>query len=67
MRKIGLKSAYVSSTRRTLFTATISGTVTIPKRVGDGDASGDFDLVKLGSANNYPQVKLVTIGLDLKF
>ena len=33
----------------------------------DGDASGDFDLVKLGSANNYPQVKLVTIGLDLKF
>ena len=32
-----------------------------------GDSSGDFDVVKLGSANNYPQVKIVTVGLELKF
>ena len=50
-----------------LFTATNFWDGYDPEVGYDGDASGDFDLVKLGSANNYPQVKLVTIGLDLKF
>ena len=65
MRKIGLKSAYVYVNAQNLFTATNFWDGYDPE-VGY-DASGDFDLVKLGSANNYPQVKLVTIGLDLKF
>lgn len=67
MRKIGLKSAYVYVNAQNLFTATNFWDGYDPEVGYDGDASGDFDLVKLGSANNYPQVKLVTIGLDLKF
>ena len=67
MRKIGLKSAYVYVNAQNLFTAPNFWDGYDPEVGYDGDASGDFDLVKLGSANNYPQVKLVTIGLDLKF
>lgn len=67
MRKIGLKSAYVYVNAQNLFTATNFWDGYDPEVGYDGDASGDFDLVKLGSANNYPQVKLITIGLDLKF
>ena len=67
MRKIGLKAAYVYGNAQNLFTATNFWDGYDPEVGYDGDASGDFDLVKLGSANNYPQVKLVTIGLDLKF
>ena len=62
MRKIGLKSAYVYVNAQNLFTATNFWDGYDPEVGYDGDASGDFDLVKLGSANNYPQVKLVTIG-----
>ena len=67
MKKIGLQSAYVYVNAQNLFTFTNFWDGYDPEVGYDGDASGDFDLVKLGSANNYPQVKLVTIGLDLKF
>ena len=36
--------------------------------IGYGGGSGDkFDTAKLGNANSYPQIKTVTVGLDVKF
>lgn len=67
MRRIGLNSAYIYVNAQNLFTATNFWSGYDPEVGYGGDSSGDFDVVKLGSANNYPQVKIVTIGLDLKF
>ena len=67
MHRIGLKSAYVYVNAQNLFTATNFWDGYDPEVGYGGDASGDFDVVKLGAANNYPQVKIVTVGLELKF
>lgn len=68
VRKIGLKSAFVYVSAENLFTATNFWQGYDPEVAYGG--SGDFDSVAIGgssSANNYPQVKIYTIGLDLKF
>ena len=67
MHRIGLNSAYLYVNAQNLFTVTNFWDGYDPEVGYGGDSSGDFDVVKLGSANNYPQVKIVTVGLELKF
>lgn len=70
VRKIGLKSAYVYVSAQNLFTATNFWQGYDPELAYGAGSSGNFDAVALGgasAANNYPQVKIYTIGLDLKF
>ena len=67
MHRIGLNSAYLYANAQNLFTVTNFWDGYDPEVGYGGDSSGDFDVVKLGSANNYPQVKIVTVGLELKF
>ena len=68
--KIGLKSAFVYVNAQNLFTVTNFWQGYDPEVAYGADGTGDYDAVKMGgasSANNYPQVKIYTIGLDLKF
>ena len=32
-----------------------------------GDSGSKFDTANLGNANSYPQIRTVTVGLDIKF
>lgn len=70
VNKIGLKSALVYVNAQNLFTFTNFWQGYDPEVAYGADGTGDYDAVKMGgasSANNYPQVKIYTIGLDLKF
>lgn len=70
VNKIGLKSAFVYVNAQNLFTVTDFWQGYDPEVAYGADGTGDYDAVKMGgasSANNYPQVKIYTIGLDLKF
>lgn len=70
LRKIGLKSAFIYVNAQNLFTVTNFWQGYDPEVAYGGDASGNFDAVAMGgasAANNYPQVKIYTVGLDLKF
>ena len=70
VNKIGLKSALVYVNAQNLFTVTNFWQGYDPEVAYGADGTGDYDAVKMGgasSANNYPQVKIYTIGLDLKF
>ena len=67
LKKLRMKSAMVFVNAQNLFTVTNFWDGYDPEVGYGGDSSGDFDVVKLGSANNYPQVKIVTVGLELKF
>ncbi|WP_418983732.1 SusC/RagA family TonB-linked outer membrane protein [Alistipes sp.] len=69
-RKIGLGSAFIYVNAQNLFTATNFWQGYDPEVAYGGDTSKEFDAVALGgasAANNYPQVKIYTVGLDLKF
>lgn len=67
LHKIGLKSAMVYVNAQNLFTFTNFWDGYDPEVGYGGSGSGNYDTVSLGTAANYPQVKIVTIGLDLKF
>ncbi|WP_295938309.1 TonB-dependent receptor [uncultured Alistipes sp.] len=67
MRKIGLNSAYIYVNAQNLFTATNFWDGYDPEVGFGGDSGSKYDSATLGSANNYPQVKIVTVGLELKF
>lgn len=70
MSKIGISSAFIYFNAQNLFTATNFWQGYDPEVAYGADASGNFDAVALGgasAANNYPQVKIYTVGLDLKF
>jgi TonB-linked SusC/RagA family outer membrane protein len=64
--KLGIRSVYVYANAQNLFTATNFWDGFDPE-IGYGGSSNNFDSVALGAANNYPQVKVITVGLDLKF
>lgn len=69
-RKIGLGSAFVYVNAQNLFTVSNFWQGYDPEVAYGGDTSKEFDAVALGgasAANNYPQVKIYTVGLDLKF
>ncbi len=67
---LGIKSAFVYLNGQNLFTLTNFWDGYDPE-VGYGGSSGsEFDTVSLGgssSANNYSQVKMFMVGIDLKF
>ncbi len=70
LKSVGIKSAFVYFNAQNLFTISNFWNGYDPE-VGYGGSSGDeFDTVSLGgssSANNYSQVKMFMVGLDLKF
>lgn len=70
MKKVGISSAFVYVNAQNLFTSTNFWEGYDPEVAYGASASGNFDAVAVGgasSANNYPQVKIITVGLDLKF
>lgn len=70
MHKIGIQSAFIYFNAQNLFTVSNFWQGYDPEVAYGADASGNFDAVALGgasAANNYPQVKIYTVGLDLKF
>lgn len=70
MSKASIKSLYVYVNAQNLFTVTNFWRGYDPEVAYGGDSSGNFDAVAIGgasAANNYPQVKIYTVGLELKF
>lgn len=67
LQKLGLNGVYVYANAQNLFTFSNFWNGYDPEVGYGGDASGDFDVVSLGSANNYPQVKIISMGIDIKF
>ena len=67
LRKLGLDGVYVYANGQNLFTFSNFWDGYDPEVGYGGDASGDFDVISLGSANNYPQVKIISFGIDIKF
>ena len=67
MKKIKMKSIYIYASGQNLFTFDKFWDGYDPEVGYGGDSSGDFDVVSLGSANNYPQVRTFTFGLQIKF
>lgn len=67
VNKIGLSAASVYANAQNLFTFTNFWDGYDPEVGYGGSSSGNFDVVALGSANNYPQVKIFTMGLTLNF
>ncbi len=67
MKKAGLAGASIYVNAQNLFTFSNFWDGYDPE-VGYGGASGGkYDTVSLGSASNYPQVKIYTMGLTLNF
>ena len=67
MNRIKMQSIYVYASAQNLFTFSNFWDGYDPEVGYGGSSSGDFDVVSLGSANNYPQVKTFTVGLQIKF
>ncbi len=69
-RKIGLRSIFIYANAQNLFTVTNFWDGYDPEVAYGGSSGSEYDMVSVGgasAANNYPQVKIYTIGLDLKF
>lgn len=64
LRKLNVKSAYVYANAENLFTLTDFWDGYDPETNYDASAT---DGVTLGTANNYPQVKTFTFGIELSF
>lgn len=67
MKRIKLQSVYVYASAQNLFTFTNFWDGYDPEVGYNGNSSGNFDVVSLGSASNYPQMKTYTLGLQIKF
>ena len=66
-KKIGMQSLNIYVSGQNLFTATKFWKGYDPEVGYGGSSSGNYDVVSLGSANNYPQVRTFTLGLRIKF
>ena len=64
LKRIGINSAYVYVNGQNLFTSTDFYQGYDPEINYDAGAS---DGVSLGAGNYYPQVKIFTFGIDIKF
>ena len=67
LRKLKLSDVYIYGNAQNLLTISSFWKGFDPEVGYGGDSSGDFDVVSLGSANNYPQVKVFSVGVDIKF
>lgn len=67
LRKLKLSDVYIYGNAQNLLTISNFWKGFDPEVGYGGDPSGDFDVVSLGSANNYPQVKVFSVGVDIKF
>jgi len=65
-KKIGIRSAYIYANAQNLFTFTNFYQGYDPE-VNYNGSSSDFDAVSVSGAANYPQVKVFTFGVDIKF
>lgn len=65
--KIGIQSLYLYVNAQNLFKVTNFHKGFDPEIAYGGTTGGDFDVVSVGSAYNYPQVRIITLGLNLKF
>ena len=66
-KKIGIQSLYIYINAQNLFKITNFYKGFDPEIAYGGSAGGNFDVVSVGDANSYPQVRIYTIGLNLKF
>jgi hypothetical protein len=64
LRKVGLKNAFIYVNGQNVFTKTKFYEGYDPEINYDGGAA---DGVSLGGGNYYPQVKVFTFGIDIKF
>lgn len=67
MKRCRIQSVYVYASAQNLFTFTNFWKGYDPEVGYNGDSSGSFDVVSLGTASNYPQLKTYTLGLQIKF
>lgn len=65
--KIGIQSLYVYVNAQNLFKATKFYKGFDPEIGYGGSAGSNFDSVAVGDAYSYPQVRIITVGLNLKF
>ena len=67
MKRCKIQSVYVYASAQNLFTFSNFWDGYDPEVGYNGDSSGSFDVVKLGTASNYPQMTTYTLGLQIKF
>jgi TonB-linked SusC/RagA family outer membrane protein len=67
LKKLGVKSLYIYGSGENLFTITKFWDGYDPEVNYGGSSGSNYDTVSLGTANNYPQVKTYSVGLNLKF
>lgn len=69
-KRIGMRSVLIYVNAQNLFTITNFWDGYDPEVAYGGSSGSEYDMVSVGgasAANNYPQVKIYTIGVDIKF
>lgn len=67
LNSLGVKSLMIYANAQNLFTFTNFWDGYDPEVAYGGSGDGNFDTVAVGAATNYPQVKIFTLGVELKF